>query len=148
MGKKFILIITILIFSFSSAFTQTTDSSKITSDTISYIKNFWGVKYIYQGSYLNINNLKNIVKDCPEAFELANKSIANYYIAYLLSFSGGTIIGFPVSQAVVGSDMNWQVFLIGCGVVVLSMPFGIISSKQLSESVKLYNDYVKESSKK
>lgn len=148
MEKKSILIITILILSFSSAFAQTTDSSKTTSDTISYIKNFWGVKYIYQDSYLNINKLKNIVEDCPEASELANKCIVNYYISYFLSSSGGAIIGFWIGQAVVGSGIDLQFFLIGCGVVALSIPFAAISSKQLFESVKLYNDYVKEASKK
>ncbi len=108
-------------------------------DTISYSHSFGGNVYLYNGQILKFQQLKKMVKSCPEAKKTMNKAILHYNVAMVFAYTGGFFVGFPVGQMMSGGDVNYEFFAVGAGFIAIGMPFWYRYNKKSLEAVKIYN---------
>jgi hypothetical protein len=100
-----------------------------------------GKKYMYEGKQLKSpSDLKQVVAGDPEAVAEAGKAGTYMTWAYVSGAVGGTLIGWPVGQAIGGSDeTQWALAAVGAGVVGVAIVCGVSSDKHFKKAVDLYN---------
>ena len=49
-------------------------------------------------------------------------------------------MGYPIGYAIAGAQMNWSLFAVGCGFVMLAVPIYIAGNHKLKMAVDIYNN--------
>ena len=63
-------------------------------------------------------------------------------MAAIFSSIGSGLIGFPLGVALGGGDPNWNVALVGTGLIAVSVPFVRSFKIKARNAVNMYNDGV------
>lgn len=136
MNKHLILFIGILFFSMEGVLAQTP------SEPIE-IKNGLGVYFTQHGKKLNSRQLISITKVNAEALKEIQKAKINHDAAQLFGIPGGFLVGFVVGRMAVGGEPNMVLLGIGGGLIAVSIPFSITSTKHAKKGVNIYNEGLK-----
>jgi hypothetical protein len=106
-----------------------------------------GYRYTYQTRPLRAwADFHSVIQVSPEAVTHLNHARINSGIATGLSLAGGVLIGWPIGQAlgqglfrIKDKEPTWVLAAVGGGLVIVSIGFGVGSSKQLKKAVDIYN---------
>lgn len=111
----------------------------VTADTIS-IKKVSGAYQFYQGdNRLNTKQFKNRVKPNEQAYRFVKSAQTTSAVSTILAYAGGFMIGWPIGTALAGGDPNWAIAGVGAGLIVVAIPIGQKSKKQIRRAVNIYN---------
>jgi hypothetical protein len=133
----------------NTADTATTDSAskqiviledKEIADTIQYIKSGLGYTYTYKNQKLTGIELKDIIDSNAEASAIVSKVKGTASFLSILGYAGGALIGYPIGTWVGGGEPVWEMALIGCGLIAISIPIAIKADKDILKAVQLYNN--------
>ena len=104
-------------------------------------KKFAGYKFTYQGTEIKkASELRPIVQGVPEAVAAVDKSEAYNGGAMALAAVGGSLIGWPVGEAIGGSDdPKWVLAGAGAAVTTVAIVLGVQGVKQAKRAVDIYN---------
>lgn len=125
-------IIGLLFLNLSSVFAQTP------SEPIE-IKHGLGVYFTQNGKKLNPRQLITVTKVNTEALKETQKAKINHEASQLFGVPGGFLVGFSLGRAMATGEPNMVLLAIGGGLVVVSIPFSIASSKHAKKGVNIYN---------
>jgi hypothetical protein len=130
MGKKKIFILgLILSFSFNVL-------AQTPNDTILLQRK----SYVFRGQVLTPNDMLQLMKDNPSAYQLMKQAKNNNNAVLALSTIGGVFVGFPLGQALGGGKPDWALAAVGGGFWLLSIPFGVAYREKSKVAVQLYNN--------
>jgi hypothetical protein len=115
-------------------------------ETISYKEAFVGYKFTQIGVPVSILEMPGIMKNIPETREYLKKVKINFYAYYVINYTGGFLIGWPVGTAIAGGDANWTMAAIGGGLILLGMPFYIAANNNAIKAVDIFNSKIKDNS--
>lgn len=138
MKRKLLLLIGVLFLSMGDIFAQTP------SEPIE-IKHGLGLYFTQNGKRLNPRQLISITKVNAEALKETQKAKINHEASQLFGVPGGFLVGFVVGRMAVGGEPNMAILAIGGGLVAVSIPFSIASSKHAKNGVNIYNESLKQS---
>ncbi len=110
------------------------------SDSIEIKKTFFGTVYKQNGKNLTLQKLLNITRRNTEAYKEMEIAKPNYTFGSVFGFAGGLLVGWPIGGAIAGKEMDWALFGIGAGLIVLSIPFSIAYTKHTKNAIRIYND--------
>jgi hypothetical protein len=127
--KREIIISFILFIAYSNAHAQSEN------DTILMVKN----KYIIDGKVLRPNQMLELMKNYPDAYNSMKKAKSNYNGAMACAYIGGFCVGYPLGQALAGGDPAWVMAGIGAGLIILCIPLNNAYNTNAKAAVKLYN---------
>jgi hypothetical protein len=125
-----LLVIFLLSFTLLSAQNQ--------SDTIE-VKQMMGPVFRLNGKNLTPRQLLDLTKNNSAAHKEMQTAKSNYDVGNVFGSVGGFLIGWPIGTALGGGKPNWTLAGIGAGLVVISVPFSIASSKHAKNAVRTYN---------
>ncbi len=128
------LILAFLAFGFGPCFGQEQ------LDTISMQKLFSGYAFYQNGERLNTNQVSDVLTSNPEAYEKYEDACSLGLAAGLLSYAGGFLIGWPIGTAIGGGEPNWNLALIGTGLVAISLPLSRGSNKRAVQAIDIFNN--------
>lgn len=135
---KTILILILVVLS-GSLFSQNT------KDSIEIKNTFFGPAYKCNGKYLTPAKIRKIVRVNPEADKVMGFAGGYKMFSDVFSFAGGFLIGYPIGTHLVGREKpNWQLAVLGGGLVLIAIPFAIGYSKRVDKAVRIYNDGIRQ----
>ena len=136
-----LVIIFSLLFSIQNLYAQISieQDNKSSADSIYILKKGLGFKYYHKGNQLNLKGISDLVKSNPEAKKNMRISKGLLAPAYLLSFSGGFMIGYGIGSAISGGKANMAVVGPGIGAWAAGIAMGIVSDKKRASAIKKYN---------
>ncbi len=128
--KKIVFALFLCLFTFS-----TLNAQKIE------MKKSFGENMFYQNDKkLNPNQLKELLKNNSEAFELMKSAKSNYTWATILGGAGGALVGFPIGTAIGGGDAKWELAGAGAALILVAIPILKNYNKKAKKAVELYNE--------
>jgi hypothetical protein len=133
---KQILICLILCFGIFELFGQNL------ADTITFKEGF-NATFIQKGKALPPYKLKTITESNEDAYEEMVTANGSYNIAWLLQFTGGGLIGYPIGTAIGGGTPKWYLAGIGAALIVVSIPIYKSYVKHGKNGAKIFNDSLK-----
>ncbi len=131
---KLTFLITLLSFFFANSFSQT--------DSISVEKVFGGFKFEQNDKRIFPNTMLIIMADNQEALSFMKKAKLNYGFSFVLSFTGGFLLGWPIGTAIGGGEPNWNLAGIGTGLMVAGIPFSRAGDLYSLKAIEIYNSNI------
>ena len=110
------------------------------ADTIEIRKN----RFYYNNRNLSTGELREKLRVNPELIPYLGRARNNQVFNTLFGIPGGVLLGYQIGTAVGGAKINWTIFSVGAGMVLLSIPFHHAVSKNMKSAVLLYNGKRKE----
>jgi len=98
-----------------------------------------GPVFRLNGKNLTPRQLLDLTKNNSAAHKEMQTAKSNYDVGNVFGSVGGFLIGWPIGTALGGGKPNWTLAGIGAGLVVISVPFSIASSKHAKNAVRTYN---------
>ena len=132
MSKKTFLSVFMLIFGIS-VFAQDN------IDTITATKVFGGYRFEQDGKLLNLNTMATLMKEDSSATVYLKKAKTSATIAYVLSYTGGFLIGYPLGTAIGGGKPAWAMAVVGCGLIVVGLPLTNAAGRDAKTAADIYN---------
>jgi hypothetical protein len=127
--KKIVFALVISLFTFS----------KINAQEVE-VKRSFGENTFYQNDKkLNIDQLKELMKNNSEAFDLVKSAKSNQIWGMILSGTGGLLIGLPIGTAIGGGDPEWALAGAGAILVLATIPILKGFNRKTKKAVELYN---------
>jgi len=136
MIKKLILSLLGLTISLSIFSQNQTDSIKI-------FKIFGGYRFENKENVLTYNDMLDMMKDNPEAYQLMNKAKSTAGFANIMACAGGFMIGWPLGTALGGGKPNWTLAGVGCGLLIVTIPIISSSNQNALIAIKKHNSSIK-----
>jgi hypothetical protein len=104
-------------------------------------KGFPNHAFQYGDIYLNIHDLKPLLKKNEQAYKLLKPARINYSLANTFSYIGVICIIYPVGSHIFNgpSKYFWPFVGIGLGVTAVSIPLRIKANRQAIKAVDAYN---------
>jgi hypothetical protein len=109
------------------------------NDTIQTTKVFGGYKFEKNGQVLTLQNMLDLMKDNPDAYSYLEKAKASAGFANVLGFAGGFMIGWPLGTAIGGGNPNWTLAVVGCGLIIVTIPISRSANKNTIIAVDKFN---------
>jgi hypothetical protein len=132
-----ILILSAFLFTTSASSQTTTSANK---DSITIVKNFWGIKYYQGNTKLNMAGVSSALKSDAGAYATWKSGKSRYIIAQIFGAIGGALVGYEIGKNLGGGGkINTTVISIGGAMVVSSIIFGINGEKKMKRGIRLYN---------
>jgi hypothetical protein len=97
----------------------------------------------HQGQLITPSMVVQLLKSNNEAYRKYSGSKTPAAFAYVLSYAGGLLIGYPVGTAIAGGDPNWTSAAIGAGLILFAIPIEVIAVKNQREAINIYNTGVR-----
>jgi len=108
------------------------------SDTIVIKRIIWTV-YKQDGRRLSLNQVINITKFNPDAYNEMKIARGNLTKSYLFVLVGAFIIGHNLGAGIGKGRFNWTQAGIGLGFIGISIPYSIAYRRHAKNSVRFYN---------
>jgi hypothetical protein len=103
-----------------------------------------GPRYMQDNKGIDQANMVTQLSREPEAASAANTSQGLQVLAVILGAAGGAMVGWPIGQAISGERKPlWPLAAVGAGVIVLAVPFEILSVLSMDNAVKSHNRTVR-----
>jgi hypothetical protein len=117
--------------------------SQNSTDSIQKVQNNNKLRYEQAGKVFNASELKHILSTNKTSLKYFHKAQTLGGFANSFGYLGGFCIGYPLGYAISGYQMNWSLFAMGCGFVMLAIPISIASNNKLKMAIDTYNSNVK-----
>jgi len=132
--KQLFLMVALCLMSLSATFAQ------IQGEPITLKKTFGG-DLIYQGERrLTIRQALDAMKPNETAYRQMKKAQSSNAVAAIFGATGGFMVGWQLGAAAAGDDANWAVAGIGAGLVAISIPFMVATTKHSRAAIETYNN--------
>ena len=109
------------------------------NNTIETRKSFGGMTFYQNGTQLKSRQLKNTLRNKPEAYSIYQSSKAAATASTILGYTGGFLMGWSLGTALGGEKPNWAIGGVGAGLAAVSIPLGISANKKVKRAVDAYN---------
>lgn len=133
--KRVLFIAVVFVCGITQLFSQT-------GDTIKMHEVFFGADFIKNEIRLSNPEVLRLMESNINAYEEMLSARNNYVMAAIFSSIGSGLIGFPLGVALGGGDPNWNVALVGTGLIAVSVPFVRSFKIKARNAVNMYNDGV------
>lgn len=133
--KSFLLII--LCICTMTAFSQNS------TDSIKKVQFSNGFRYQQAGRLLNPYDFRQLLSKDKTSDKYYRNAQTLGGFANAFGYTGGFCIGYPIGQAIAGNQMNWSLFSLGCGFVLLAIPISIAGNQKLKMAIDTYNGNLK-----
>lgn len=131
--QRIFILLGLAVFSFTPCFGQSE------ADTIAVEKKFGGYRFSQDGKVLTLNQLSNILKSNPQAYQEMKTAKSSYAAAMVISYAGGFLVGWPIGTALGGGEANWTLAAIGAGLIAVSIPISQGFNKRARQAVDTFN---------
>jgi len=115
------------------------DENTSTPDSILMRREGLTYKYYHKGIILSNIELSGILSLNQSAFQEFKSARSSIAMTYILGFSGGFLIGWPIGTAIAGKDPQWYMAAIGGGLILLSIPFSRDAKMKTHNAIDIYN---------
>jgi hypothetical protein len=132
MKTRIFLLFALLLFSYTRSQAQ--------HDTIQIVKN----KYILDGKALRPNQMLDLMKDYPDAYNSMKKAKTNYNVAMTFAFAGGFCVGYSLAGLFSGNESSWILTGVGAGLIVAGLPFNKAYNSNAKMAIRLYNSKIRQ----
>lgn len=95
--------------------------------------------YIQNDIILNINQLLEITKVNPKAYNKIESAQANNGLAMVLGGAGGFMIGWPLGTSMGGGEPKWILAGVGACIVAIAIPISVGAKRNIKKGVDIYN---------
>ena len=113
--------------------------SQSNNDSIQRVKSAGGYQYEQFGHTLTLENMTDVMKSNPLATKYIKSAKGSIGIATVLGYGGGFLIGYPIGTAIAGGKANWTMAIIGCGLVIITIPIVSSANKNIKMAVDTFN---------
>jgi hypothetical protein len=105
-------------------------------------------KYVYyqNGNKLQKEDLIRILKSNNQAYTTYSNAHETNIFANILACAGGLLVGWPVGGYIANGKANWNLALIGGGIILVATPLSYYSISRMNHAVDIYNNGIKSSS--
>jgi hypothetical protein len=101
---------------------------------------FLGTRYEQGGEVIDNDDMIAKLREQPGPGEQLSGYTFLATTSVLLAAIGGGLVGWPLGEAIAGKeDPLWALAAVGGGLIVVSIPFGIVASNKLENAVDAYN---------
>jgi len=142
--KKFMFLLVSFVFilvSHGNSQDSLTHSREITVQKV-----FGGYNFIMSGKKLTVRELVRTMKPYEAAYAQMKSAQKDYNLATAASVAGGFITGWQLGALAAGESPKWEMFVVGAGVALVSIPFVKRSVRKAQHAVELYNSMIRQSS--
>ncbi|OAN61812.1 hypothetical protein A8B79_05165 [Balneola sp. EhC07] len=133
MIKKTYLASFFILFSSGLIFGQANESLTVKTSFFS------GIKFEHNGNNLNFDETLSLVDQNEQAATYLRMSKNQATTSTIVGAIGGFFIGWPVGTAIGGGEPNWNLFYVGAGIAVISIPIYNSAVKNARRGVNEYN---------
>jgi len=116
------------------------------NDSITMKRVFGGHQFIYRGSQLEVKQLLDVMKLNEVAHKQIKSAKTNDAVSNVISSAGAFMVGWTLGDLAWGRDPNNAVLGVGVGLIAVSIPFSIISTKKAKQAVATWNNGLRTSS--
>ena len=109
------------------------------TDSIHVVKVFSGIRYEQSGRILKFQDLEFIMNHDKAAYNYLKKSKSLYVFSSIISGCGGGLIGYPIGYGISTGYYNLSLIVVGCGLVIVSIPISIACDNKIRTAVDTYN---------
>lgn len=120
-----------------------TTFSQNRTDSIEKVQFNNGYSYQQAERLLKSSDFKYILSTNKTSLKYFRNAQTLGGFANAFGYTGGFCIGYPLGYAFSGGQMNWSIFAVGCGFVMLAIPISIASNNKLKMAVDTYNSDLK-----
>lgn len=120
-----------------------TTYSQNRTDSIKRVEYKNGFRYQQADKLLKSTDFKYILSKDKTSLKYFRNAQTLGGFANAIAFTGGFCIGYPIGYAIRGYNMNWSLFSMGCGFVLLAVPISIAGNNKLKMAIDTYNRNLK-----
>lgn len=120
-----------------------TTFSQNSTDSIKIVRFNNSSSYQQAGRVLKSSDFKYILSANKTSLKYFRKAQTLGGFSSAFNYVGGFCIGYPIGYAIKGGQMNWSLFSMGCGFVMLAIPISIASNHKLKMAIDNYNSNLK-----
>ncbi|WP_421751150.1 hypothetical protein [Croceimicrobium sp.] len=106
--------------------------------------NFWSQNYLQDTVEYKLSELIDLFEGNAKANHLIRKANNQHDLARFLQVSGTFLAIYPLFNAAIGREPNYNMSLIGLGFWGISVPLEISSQHKAQKAVTLYNQRMRE----
>jgi len=99
-------------------------------------------RYFKGEERIYLTELKKIVSDNPEALRYVRNAQTSSAVSLILGIGGIGVVGYAFFNILNGEVLNPYTFMVGSGLIILSISFGINSGINGGKAVKAYNNSI------
>lgn len=100
---------------------------------------FFGPRFVRDGQKLKNKELRTVLRDDPTSIDLYTQAKVIDAASFLLSFSGGIVLGYGIVETIRTNETKWTPILIGTGLLLIDIPISNDVNRKLRNSVDTYN---------
>ena len=101
----------------------------------------WSQEYYLDSTQYKLSELVNLFEVNQQANQLIRKANNHHDLAFFCQISGGFLAVYPLFNDAIGRDPNYNMSLIGIGLLGLSVPLEISARHKASEAVAMFNQH-------
>lgn len=102
---------------------------------------FWSQEFYLDSSQYKLSELVDLFEVNEPANQLIRTANNHHDLAFFCQISGGFLAIYPLFNDAIGRDPNYNMSLIGIGLLGLSVPLEISARHKAAEAVALYNQH-------
>jgi hypothetical protein len=106
---------------------------------INAYRTFGGVRFEMDTVTLGLNQVLEIVKENPTAYDELKRAKRNYSAAGVCGFAGAILIAVPIGTAIAGGSPEWGLAAGGAALLAVSIPLNNSFRGHTMEALDLYN---------
>jgi hypothetical protein len=110
-----------------------------TAQEIKAYKTFGGVRFETDTLTLGLNQVIEILKENPLAYEEIKRAKKNYNAAGVLGFTGAILVVTPLITTIAGGEPEWGLAAGGAALILSSIPFTTAFRGHTMEALDIYN---------
>ena len=136
----------ILIISILATICVTSTYGQTARDSVSceYLRGKYN--FYYKGKTLTFRETTHVMQSSFEAGHAIKSAQSANTLSTILIGAGGFLIGWPIGNLIDGSKPEWQMAVIGAGLIVVAIPIHKKVEKRIKRAVGIYNNSLKTSS--
>jgi len=110
------------------------------TDSIQEVKVSSGMRYEQSGHILKLRDLEYIMNDNQASTKYLGEAKTLNVFSNIISGSGGALIGYSIGYGLSSRYyFNMTMIFVGCGLVIISIPFSMACNNKMKMAVENYN---------
>jgi hypothetical protein len=100
---------------------------------------FESYEFISSGIVISFDYMQSMMSVNKEAYSYISSANTKRKFGNVLGFTGGFFIGYPLGQLISGKDVQWELALIGTGLITISIPIYKSANSDILQAIDIYN---------
>ncbi len=126
---------------------MSTSFAQSSSDTITVTKSFGKYRFYQNDKAMKLSTLAKKMRFNTRAYKRISDAQSTKFLANIFGAAGGFMVGWQAGVFLAGNSPDIKYIGIGAGLIAISIPISIKSTKQAKEAVDIYNSGLITSSK-